>query len=429
MTIKNPPQNSVIYQAKDGAIELRYDAKQQTILANLNQIADLFGVQKAAISKHLKNIFESNELSRKATVSILETVQTEGNRKVTRLTDVYNLDGIIAVGYRVNSKQATQFRIWATKILTEYVERGYAINQKHIAKNYEKFTKAISDIKILLPENSEINSANILDLVNVFAQTWLSLDAYDKDRLSTKGITKKQISLDSKELEQGISRLKTDLINKGEATEIFAQERTRNNIEGIIGNVMQSFDGLDLYPTLEEKAAHLFYFIVKNHPFIDGNKRSGAFAFVWFLQKHNLLDITKISPQALTAVTLLVAESNPKDKDKMIGFLLALLNGEGKVSYSVKQIQKIVAKKYNIKVSDLRSAERMQPLSFYKHIAAYLARKYTNASFPDIARDFGNKNHATIINSVKKIAQKLSSNDKEICSMVSALEKDILNLA
>jgi len=237
----------------------------------------------------------------------------------------YSLDVILAVGYRTNSKVAIEFRKWATETLRKYIVSGFAINKKQIAKNYQKFTQALNDIKTLLPKNNEIDSANILDLVNSFAQTWLSLDAYDKDQLNIKGTTKKRISLDAKELEKGIATLKTDLIKKGEATEIFARERNKNSLEGIIGNVMQSFGGADLYTTLEEKAAHLFYFIIKNHPFIDGNKRSGAFAFIWFLQRYNLLDLSKINPQALTAITLLVAESNPKDKEKMIGLVLILL--------------------------------------------------------------------------------------------------------
>ncbi len=315
---------SLIYQAKSGAIELQLDSKTETILANINQIADLFDVQKPAISKHLKNIFASNELKKEATVSILETVQIEGDRKVKRSIELYNLDAIIAIGYRVNSKKATEFRIWATKTLKEYILKGYAINKKQIAKNYQTFNQAISDIKSLLPKNNEINSANILDLVQTFSATWLSLEAYDKDELKPKGGVKKQIVLDAKELEFGIARLKADLIKKGEATSLFALNRGKDILEGIIGNIMQSFNGDDLYPTLEEKAAHLFYFIIKNHPFIDGNKRSGAFAFIWFLQKYNLLNLNKINPEALTALTLLIATSDPKDKNKMIGLVLIM---------------------------------------------------------------------------------------------------------
>lgn len=325
MTTKKSPQTSIIYQAKDGAIELHHDVEKQTILANLNQIADLFGVKKAAISKHLKNIFESHELSKKATVSILETVQKEGKREVARSIEIYNLDAIIAVGYRVNSKQATKFRIWATKILKDYVLQGYAIDKKQIAKNYSQFAEAIENIKTLLPANQEIKNHDVLTLISTFAETWLSLDAYDKDQLANIGKTKKSVSVTAKELENAIAELKKELLKKNEATAIFARERERENISGIFGNVMQSFGGAALYPTLEEKAAHLLYFMVKNHPFVDGNKRCGAFAFVWFLKKCNLLNPAKISPQALTALTLLIAESDPKQKDKMVKLVLQML--------------------------------------------------------------------------------------------------------
>ncbi len=423
---QKPLKQTLIYQAKNGAIELHKDYKKDSLWASINQIAEMFERDKSVISRHIKNIYKTNELKKSPTVAKIATVQKEGSREVIRNIEYYNLDMILSIGYRVDSKRATDFRIWATKVLKEYVVDGFAINKKQIAKNYEKFTKAISDIKILLPKNNEIDSVNILDLVSTFAKTWLSLDAYDKDQLNTKGITKKRISLDAKELEQGITKLKLDLIQKGEATEIFAKERIASSLEGIIGNVMQSFNGSDLYPTLEEKAAHLFYFIIKNHPFIDGNKRSGAFAFVWFLQKYNLLNTAEISPQALTAITLLIAESNPEDKEKMIGFVLLLLSKEAKTTYTIEYIQKIVARKFNIKIKDLSSEERKQPLVLYKQIAAYLVRKYTNASFPEIARAFG-KNHATIIHSVNEINQKLANRNKNITSMVNTIEQAILN--
>ena len=197
-----------------------------------------------------------------------------------------------------------------------------------ISQNYQKFSQALKDIKTILPKNNHIATENILDLVSDFAQTWLSLDAYDKDQLESKGSTVRKIKLDAKELELGIASLKITLLKNNEATEIFAKERNLGSLEGIIGNIMQSFAGEDVYQTLEEKAGHLLYFIVKNHPFIDGNKRSGAFAFIWFLQKNNLLNQNKISPQALTAITLLVAQSNPQEKDRMIGLILTLLKKE-----------------------------------------------------------------------------------------------------
>ena len=282
-------------------------------------------MQKSAISKHLKNIFESGELLQKATVSKMETVQKEGKREVSRSIEIYNLDAIIAVGYRINSKQATQFRIWATKVLKEYVSQGFVINKKHIAKNYSQFLEAVENIKTLLPSSQKIDNQDVLSLISAFADTWLSLDAYDKDQLINIGKTKKSVSLAAKELESAITELKIELLKKGEATPIFAKEREAQSVAGIVGNVMQSFGGAALYPSLEEKAAHLLYFLVKNHPFIDGNKRCGAFAFVWFLRKCNLLDQAKITPQALTVLTLLIAESDPKQKDKMVRLVLQML--------------------------------------------------------------------------------------------------------
>lgn len=318
-------KNVEIYQAKNGAIELSVDAKKETIWANLNQIASLFGVQKAAISKHFKNIFESGELTEKATVSKMETVGIEGKRQIKRSIEIYNLDAIIAVGYRVNSRQATQFRIWATRVIKEYVSQGYVINPSRIEQNYEKFLVAVEETKKLLPADDRITARDAMELVKMFAGTWFSLDAYDKENLPVKGVTKKKVVLTGNELEDSIGQLKKELIRKGQATEIFAAEHEGSSLTGIVGNVFQTFGGRDLYPTIEEKAVHLLYFVVKNHPFIDGNKRSGAFSFIWFLQKAGFDFRKKITPEALTALTLLIAESNPKDKDRVIGLVLLLL--------------------------------------------------------------------------------------------------------
>jgi len=315
----------VIYQAANGAIELRYSSENKTFFAGMNQIADLFGVQKAAISKHLKNIFASNELSFKATVSKMETVQIEGERTIRRFIDVYNLDAIIAVGYRVNSKQATRFRIWSTGTLAEYVTKGFAVDRRYIQKNYGAFMEAVENIRHLLPEGSPIDHASVLELVSTFADTWLSLSAYDKDEMVTRGATKKSVALTAEQLQGAFLSFKNSLVEKGEATEIFGQERSTGSVTGIVGNVMQSFGGKSVYASIEEKAAHLLYFIVKNHPFVDGNKRSGAYAFVWFLNRAKILDRSKITPPALTALTLFIAESDPKNKDRLIKLVLQLL--------------------------------------------------------------------------------------------------------
>jgi len=164
-----------------------------------------------------------------------------------------------------------------------------------------------------------------LELISAFADTWLSLDAYDKSYLPKNGTTKKQVIFATQELLNIFSDFKKELTKKNLASDLFGQERTKGSIGGIIGAVFQSFDKKDLYSTIEEKAAHLLYFMVKNHPFIDGNKRSGAYAFVWFLKKSRILNPSNLTPSTLTALTLFVAESNPKDKDRVIGLILALL--------------------------------------------------------------------------------------------------------
>ena len=312
----------VIYQAKSGAIELRGDFDAHTIWATLDQIAEVFGRDKSVISRHLKNIFSERELDRNSVVAKNATTASDGK---TYHVEYYNLDVVISVGYRVNSKTATQFRIWATKTLKTHILDGYTINRKRIAENYDAFMKAVADIQILLPEHVTLDPKMVLDLVKEFADTWLSLDAYDKDTLVISGTTKKSIFLTSEQLVDALAGLKNELLQKGETTDLFGQERQANAVAGIVGDVMQSFGGKALYPTVEEKAAHLLYFMVKNHPFTDGNKRSGAYAFIWFLQKAGVLDRSKITPPTLTALTLFIAESNPKNKERMIRLVLQLL--------------------------------------------------------------------------------------------------------
>jgi len=325
MRSKKSKNNIVIYQAKNGAIELRGDFKKETVWATLEQIALVFGRDRSVISRHLSNIYKEKELEEKSTVAKNATVQTEGSRVVKRFIEYYNLDAIISVGYRVNSKTATQFRQWATKTLRKHITKGYTINRKQIARNYDSFLKSVGDIQALLPEHMALDPKSVLELIKEFASTWVSLNAYDKETLTSIGFTKRSVKLTGLELTQAIANLRSELIKKGEATDIFAQERNQGNIEGIVGNVMQSFGGNALYQTVEEKAAHLLYFMVKNHPFVDGNKRSGAFAFVWFLRKTKIKKARNINPSALTALTLLVAEGDPSKKDKMVALVTQML--------------------------------------------------------------------------------------------------------
>src|SRR3989338_5724328 len=319
---KKASKQIVIYQAQSGAIELRGDFRHETIWATQANIADLFGTKRPAITKHLRNIFKEKELDEKSVCSILEHTAADGK---TYKTQYYNLDVIIAVGYRVNSKRATHFRIWATKTLKEHLLKGYTINRRQIAKNYDAFMKAVADIQALLPEHITLDPKTVLDLIREFASTWVSLDAYDKETLKVIGTTLKAVKLSGEELTDAIAKLRSELMDKGEATDLFAQERRVGSIGGIVGSVMQSFGGKPLYVTAEEKAAHLLYFMVKNHPFTDGNKRSGAFAFVWFLRKARVRGGRNINSASLTALTLLIAESEPKKKDVMVALVTQLL--------------------------------------------------------------------------------------------------------
>lgn len=319
MAKKNTEQKLVIYQTKSGALELRGDLKKETIWATQAQIAEVFAIDRSVVTKHIGNIFNSKEVIEKSNVQKMHIANSD--KPVT----LYSLDIILAVGYRANSGRAIEFRQWATKTLREHITKGYTINRKRVAQNYDTFMKAVSDVQMLLPDHVALDPKAVLELIKEFAGTWVSLDAYDKEALELKGVTKKKVALVGADLLLAISELKRELIKKGEATDLFASERRDGNVEGIVGNVMQSFGGKSVYPTVEEKAAHLLYFMVKNHPFSDGNKRSGAFAFVWFLRKVGVKGARNINPAALTALTLLMAESDPKKKEQMVALVTQML--------------------------------------------------------------------------------------------------------
>lgn len=311
-----------IYKDSKGNINFRIDSDKETLWATQAQIAHVFDAERSVITKHINNILKDKELVGKSVCAKIAHTANDGK---TYTVQHYNLDMIISIGYRVNSKQATKFRQWATKTLKSHVLDGYTINPNRISRNYDVFLAAVENVKKLLPANNSITSKDTLELVKLFANTWFSLDAYDKSEFEKKSLTKKQIKLSGEQLENAIQDLKNGLLKKNEATELFAQEKQSGSIKGIVGNVFQSFGGKSMYESVEEKAAHLLYFIVKNHPFTDGNKRSGAFAFVWFLNKAKLLNTNRITPEALTALTLLVAESDPKDKEQIVGLIIMLI--------------------------------------------------------------------------------------------------------
>ncbi len=318
-----PPAEIVIYQWADGSLELKGDLDWETIWANRTQMAKIFGVLPQAISKHIKNIYQEWELTREATSSKMELVQEESWRLIKRKVDYYNLEIMISVWYRINSLTWTKFRQRATQTLKHHITQWFTINHKKIQHNYETFARVVEDIKRLNADKI-LPADDVLELIRAFGKTWFSLDAFDKQGQFVSPQNISDIKIEAKKLYAALAVLKLELIKKWEATELFGQEKEQATLEGIFANVFQSAFGEDVYPSIESKATHLLYFIVKNHPFNDGNKRSGAFAFIRFLKQTGHA-MTGITPEALTALTLLVAASDPKEKEKVISLIMLLL--------------------------------------------------------------------------------------------------------
>lgn len=321
--------NSIqLYQSKNGETQIEVRFEEETVWLTLNQMADLFGRDKSVISRHLKNVYSSQELDYKATVAKNATVQTEGNREIKRELEYYNLDAIISVGYRVNSKQGTQFRIWATQRLKDYLIQGYAINKKRL-NELDKLIRIIENSEVQ-NGNNQINEAKgLLNILTKYTKSFVLLNQFDSNSLdSTTLTTNLTYEIDYNEAKKAIEQLKKQLIDKKEATMLFGNEKDQS-FSGILKSIVQTFDGQYLYPTVEEQASHLLYFVIKNHPFSDGNKRIGAFLFIWFLEKNRHLlketGETKINDNALIAIALLVAQSNPTDKELMVKLICNLI--------------------------------------------------------------------------------------------------------
>lgn len=318
----------ILYKAKQGPqVEVRLEG--ETIWLTQAQISTLFGTQRPAITKHLKNIFKSGELDEKAVCSILEHTASDGKKYKTAF---YSLDAVISVGYRVNSKQATQFRIWATRVLREHITKGFTINEKRLLEEKEKFEKLKETISFLEKQSKREllaeQGGEILSLLASYARTLTILDEYDKGTLREAKGAKGAFVLTYEESKRVLAEVKRELIVKKEASELFANEKDES-FGGVIRGLYQTFGGQELYKTLEIKAAHLLYLIIKDHSFSDGNKRSAAFLFVYFLDKNNALyresGEKKINDNALAALALLVAESDPTEKDQMIALITQLL--------------------------------------------------------------------------------------------------------
>ena len=325
-----------IYETDDGSIELTVSLDADTLWLTQAQIAELFQVKPQNITMHLKNVFAEEELDEKATCKESLQVQKEGSRQVKRTLKYYSLDAIISVGYRVNSGRATQFRIWATNVLKQHLVEGYTLNQRRLQERGIEFEQAVSLLSRTLA-NQQLVQADGEAVVNViadYARSWSLLQGYDEQSLgeqSTKQADMQPLALE--EVLKAIAQLKQALISKGEATELFGQLRGEG-LASAIATIEQGFGEELFYPNIANRAAHLLYFVIKNHPLADGNKRSGSFLFLWYLRinQHLLAKPveTLINDNTLVALALLVAESLPDQKELMIRLIehFILLNTE-----------------------------------------------------------------------------------------------------
>jgi prophage maintenance system killer protein len=312
------------YQAENGNLEVRLE--QDTVWLRQEQMSQLFGRERSVITKHLRNVFAEEELDEKSNV---QNLHIAGSDKPVKL---YSLDVIISIGYRVKSQQGTRFRQWATRLLREHLTQGYTLNRQRLETNARELEAALSLVKkaVQSPELSADMGRGLVDIVSRYAQTFLLLQRYDEGLLTEPPEQHGGTLPTLDEARVALAQLKTDLIARGEATDLFARERG-DAFDALLGNLDQSVFGEPAYPSVEAKAAHLLYFVIKNHPFSDGNKRSGAFLFVDFLNRNGrLLDDAGqpvINDIGLAALALLVAESDPSHKETMIRLVMNMLAG------------------------------------------------------------------------------------------------------
>jgi prophage maintenance system killer protein len=320
----------IIYQSGVNQTEVHVILEAETVWLSQKQMAELFDKDSDTVGLHLKNIYSERELDESATAEFFSVVQKEGSRNVKRKIKFYNLDAIISVGYRVNSKRGTQFRQWASQRLKEYLVQGYSINQKRLdelGKMVQLIEQSSRDKDIHLNE-----AKGLLDILSQYTKSFVLLNQYDSHSVKTDGLSNNiTYAIQYEEAIAAIAELKKQLMAKNEATNLFGNEKDYS-FRSSIQSIVQTFDGNYLYPSIEEQAAHLLYFIIKNHSFTDGNKRIGAFIFIWFLEKNKHRfkgnGEIKINDNGLTALSLLVAQSDGNEKDIMIRLIINLIKDE-----------------------------------------------------------------------------------------------------
>ena len=336
MGTKNAPkdmitelQNTIIFTSSDNktSLSVQLDTNTETVWLSLNQLAYLFNRDKSVISRHLKNVFNEGEIDRNSAVAKNATTATDGK---TYEVEYFNLDAILSVGYRVNSKRGTEFRRWSSQILKDYLIRGYSHNKEALLRSGFADVSRSLDIlkKSLLSQGytDEIGHATI-DLIRVYSKSWTVLNAYDEDKLtfSDKNFSYKT-SFTDKFCLHNIQKMKDALMSRSEASSLFGNQR-EHGLSQILGSIHQTFSGNLLYPSVYERAAHLFYFTLKDHPFVDGNKRIGCFLLLLYLSIHSI-SLAHITNESLVALALLVAQSDPSDKDIIVKLILNLIAGE-----------------------------------------------------------------------------------------------------
>ncbi len=324
----NSDSSIVIYQTADGQTELSVRLEGDTVWLSQAQITALFATDRTSILRHINNIYRSGELAKEATCAKIAQVQQEGSRFVNRHITLYNLDVVISVGYRVSSKRATQFRIWANKVLKEYLIKGYAVNRNAQIEQLEDLKRTIAVMSDVIAAKSvtKTEALGLLRVISDFAYGLDTLDRYDYQQLDISDTTSKEpFRATYENAKEALAVLK----EKFGGSDLFGREKD-GSFQSTMGVIYQTFGGKDLYPSVEEKAANLLYLAVKNHSFSDGNKRIAAFLFLWFMEKNGILyraDGTRLlDNNTLVALTLMIAESKTEEKDIMTKVVVNLIN-------------------------------------------------------------------------------------------------------